>query len=306
MKKLKFKFPALVCVLILVSSCTTIIFVEKPVPLPPEIELPDPVNNMVVQNYFDYTRDEYVKDKHEEVYRSAVLSFVDGLGSYLEGDRLINFIKGDTLARRIPGSLPSDFIFSDSVVAICNRYNANLMLAIDSVFIGLDWETEVVEDEESSYKVKNFYLEVKPFLSLYDSEGTLLDRSYVSREEFYKDRLALSGLITFKPSIEKAIEEVSVISTQAGTDYGSKFYPQKATYKYSVYYNEPFHNSYLMMMRGEWANAIRELLPLADSNDKKIAKRAANNLYVAYIGIGDETSAELWYEKANGKKEGAR
>jgi len=301
MKRVVIKLQVLLGAMLLFPSCLTILFVEKPLALPPEIEIQGSGNLMVVQNYFDYTRTEFVQDNHKDIYHSAVTSFIGGLTSYLEGDNLITCIAGDTLVKNLPGGLPSDVINPDSVVAICYRYDADFLLSVDSLYIGFDWETEVIEDDESSYKVKSFYLEIQPFLSLYDNSGTLIDRSYVYQQELYKDRLALSGLITFKPSLAKAVEEISAISADAGSTYGSKFFPRAGRSDYMVYYSKPFDVSYYMMVNGEWGNAIRELLPLADSKDKKIARRAANNLYVAYMGIGDETSANLWYERATGK-----
>ena len=300
MKSLIIRILALFISALPISSCTSIIFVSKTVP--PEIEIEGQANLIVVQNYFDYTRAEFVKDKEQEVYYSAVTAFIDGLSSYLEGDELITCITGDTLVKSESGRLPSDFLNQDSVIAICDRYSANLMLSIDSISIGLDWETETVEDDESSYKVKTFYLEVQPFLSLYDNNGSLIDRSYVYRQEFYKDRMALSGLITFKPTLAKAVEEVYAISADAGIGYGSKFFQSEGRSEYKVYYTNPFHVSYLLMLDKKWADAIRDLLPLASSSNKKIAMRAANNLYVAYLGIGDETSADIWYERATGKQ----
>lgn len=298
------KFSFLLCAFLAGSSCTTILFVEEPSPLPPEIEIKGTGNLMVIQNSFDYTRDEYVKEKNEEVFHSAINAFTDGLISYFDGGSLVNCIQGDTLVKRRTGTGTSGFINPDSVVAICNRYQSDLLLSIDSLYIGLDWETETVEDEESTYKVKTFYLETKPFLTLYDKTGALVDQSNVYRQVMYKDRLALSGLITFKPSLEKAIVEVSALLEETGGDYGSKFFPKRATRDFMVYYYKPFDVSYFLMLRGEYADAIRELLPLSSSKDKKTARRAANNLYVAYIGIGDETSADMWYERATGETRG--
>lgn len=282
------------------TSCTTLLFIKKT--LPPEITLESAGNSMVIQNYFDYTRPEYVKEKHEEVFHAAVASFTRELVSSLEGENLVMAIQGDTLVRKIKGRIPSDMLNPDSVSSVCNRYNTNLMLSVDSVYIGFDWETETMEDDDGSrYRVKSFYLEVQPFLSLYNSQGILIDRSYVYRQVLYKDRLALSGLITIKPSLAKAIAEVTILAGESGHDYGAKFFGSYGTFEYKVFYSKPFDVSYSLMLNREWADAIRELLPLAESSEKKIAKRAANNLWVAYTGIGDETSAEMWYKKSLGK-----
>lgn len=274
-------------------------FVNKP--LPPEIELTEATNDLVILNYFDYTRPEFVKEKHQEVFQSAVGAFADGLISYLEGEELVNVIMGDTLVKSVRNRLPSEPLEPDSVVAICNRYNVGLLLTIDSLYIGFDWETEVVEDDDgSSYKVKYFYLEVQPFISLYNSLGNMIDRSFVYRQVLYSDRLTLSSVITIKPALIKALGEATMLAAEAGGDYGSKFFESTGTFGYKVYTGSPFEESFRLMQRGSWAVAIRELLPLASSDKKTTAKRAANNLSVAYIGLGDETSANMWKDRSLG------
>ena len=118
----------------------------------------------------------------------------------------------------------------------------------------------------------------------------------------YSSRPTLSGFVTIKPALLKAIDEVIILSTDAGIEYGAKFFNATGTFPYDVYYGKPFDISFRLMQNNQWGDAIRDLLPLASSSDKKIAKRAAHNLYVAYTGLGDETSAAIWYEKSDKRK----
>jgi hypothetical protein len=292
------KLFAGILILVLLSSCSTILRISRPVD--PEIRLGEKGNIMVVQNHFNYTNKLYIKEKNENVYSAGISSFTQSLISYLSGSDLINAIEGDTLVKSNTGRTPSDILSPGYVVTTCNNSNANMMLSIDSLYIDFDWETEVVEDDDGSRsKTKYFYLQLTPFLSLYNNEGTLLDRSYISLELPYSSRPALSGLITIKPALQKAKDEVIMLSSEAGENYGSKFFETLQDFPYIVYLSKPFDVSYRLIVNGNYADAIRNLLPLAESTEKKVARRAAYNLCAAYTGLGDLTSAEMWADKAN-------
>ena len=285
--------------LLMLSSCTTMIFVNKS--LPPEIEIPDKDQKIVIQNFFDYTRPEFVKEKHEEVFHSGISSFTNGLISFLAGSDLISAYEGDTLVVSGPERNLSDVLDPVYVEATCKRYQTDLLLAIDSLSIDFDWETETVEnDDGSKEKTKYFYLLLQPFLSLYDNTGKLIDRSSIPDQEVYSTRPALSGLLTIRPSLksQKAKREVASLADKASRHYGMKFFQGMASFPYKVYYTKPLNTAYRMMQTGNWAEAIRELLPFASSPDPKTAKRAAHNLGVAYTSLGDEASAKKWFEQA--------
>jgi len=51
-------------------------------------------------------------------------------------------------------------------------------------------------------------------------------------------------------------------------------------------------------MEHSWESAIELLKPVAASPDPKIARKAANNLSVAYEAIGNESAAEFWFNKS--------
>jgi hypothetical protein len=193
----------------------------------------------------------------------------------------------------------SEILSPEYITSTCEYFGADLLLAFDSLFIDFDWETEVEEyDDGSKSKTKHFFLQLRPYLSLYKSDGTLIDRSFIYLEHHYSSRPTLSGLITIKPALIKAIDEVILLSNDAGVEYGAKFFEKIGTFPYKVYNGKPFDISFRLMLREQWADAIRDLLPLAESTDSKTAKRAANNLYVAYSGLGDEVSAAEWLKKS--------
>jgi hypothetical protein len=48
----------------------------------------------------------------------------------------------------------------------------------------------------------------------------------------------------------------------------------------------------------DWEKAIELLKPLAESPEPILARKAANNLSVAYEALGHEQAAEYWFNKS--------
>ncbi len=283
--------------MVIFNSCSTILFISKPIE--PEIILEENEKSLVVNNYFDYTQAAYVKEKHQEVYKAAAELFSESLTKYINVSPGLIAIVGDTLIPRSVKLSPSDLMPSNQVLEACEKYGADMLLSIDSIDIDFDWETEtIIDDDGKKSKTKFFYVQTLHFLSLYSSSGELIDRSFIALELPYSARPTISGLITIKPNLLKAIDEVIIISSDAGVEYGAKFFQTTGSSPYKVYHNKPFEESFSLLQRGNWSDAIRSLLPLAESSDKRITKRAANNLFVAYTGIGDDMSASDWLRKS--------
>jgi hypothetical protein len=266
--------------LLIFSSCTKFIFIEKT--LDPEI-IPQKKNGTIVfVNLFNYTSPAYVKEKNVAPYRSGVKKLTEGLSLIPPGDKLYNFVIGDTLRKGIDAGMLTALLPIDSVTAICKQYNADMLLALDSMNIFFDWETIVENsDDGSKSKTKNFYLYTNFFLSLYTSAGDLMNRSKVENSTFYKSRPTLSGLITIQPSMVKATGSIEQLAFQAGQDYVDKFYPRTENESRLIYSGKPFKESNAYLETGNWDKAIELLEPLTRSPDSGIATKARQNLYVA-------------------------
>lgn len=275
-------------------SCSTVILVDKS--LLPEIQLGTEGQKIVIQNFFDYTKDEYVKDKHSSLFKEGGLAFSNALIDYFKETDLVTAEIGDTLVKSEAGRMLSDVLDPEYVKYTCEQFDADMLLAIDSLNIFIDWESEgdpIIFG--GAGVVKHFYLVYIPYLSLYDWDGTLIDRRSVDLVHHYRSRESITAFITIKPSLLKAYDEIIFLGNEAGVEYGSHFFSTIGTFPYKVYYGEPFKAAYRMMLNNNWADAIRELLPLAESANKKTAKRAAHNLWVAYEGFGDNANAEKWF-----------
>jgi Family of unknown function (DUF6340) len=266
-----------IVILFSLCSCSSFILVQKT--YDPEIILKKKPCKIVFINIFDYTSPAYVKEKHENAYHAGVMKLAEGLSSFSK-DESFGFLIGDTLKKDImPGQLTA-FLPEDTILAICERHNTDMLLTLDSLNIFFDWETIVNNDGDGKEKVKNFYLYTRFYLSFYSATGTLINRSMIEKSSLYKFRVALSALITIKPSIANAIETVKPLSFQAGQDYVSKFYPKTVLESRKIYAGKAFKESNLFIKLRNYDKAIELLEQLAKSPDPDIAMKARNNLSV--------------------------
>ncbi|MGA2405943.1 MAG: DUF6340 family protein [Bacteroidales bacterium] len=266
-----------ISIILLLSSCAKIVYIGKTVD--PEITLEKEHNDIVFVNLFDYTLPVNIKLKEKASYHAGVMGLVEGLSSF-SSDSSFNFVIYDTLKKGIETGLLTTLLPVDTISAICNRYRANLLLALDSVSIFFDWETTVSSDNGGKYKTKNFNLNTNFFLSLYSATGDLIDRSVVNQSTFYRSRPTLSGFITIEPSIARASDVVGNLAFQAGEDYVEKFYPHIQQITEQLFTGKPFKESNDNIMARNWNKAIELLEQLVKSQDPVIADKARHNLEV--------------------------
>jgi len=271
-----FIFPMII--LLSMSACSSILFVQKT--YNPEINLEKKPYKIVLVNLFDYTSPAYVKEKQQTSYNAGIKNLADGLSSSFSKDASLSFFVGDTLKKDVmPGQLTS-FLPRDTIHAICERQKSDMLLSLDSLNIFFDWETEVNYSGDSKEKVKNFYLYTRFYLSFYSATGDLINRSMMEKHSLYKSRVALSALITIKPSIANAVEAIKSLSFQAGQDYVRKFYSKTVQESRTVYAGKVFKESNLYIKLRNWDKATELLEQLAKSSDQNIAMKARHNLSV--------------------------
>jgi hypothetical protein len=277
MKTVSSSLSAIV-ILFSLSSCSSSILVQKT--YDPEVILKKRPGKIVFINNFDYTSPAHVREKHEDAYRTGVMKLTEGLSSFPR-DGTISLLVGDTLKKDfMPGQLTA-FMSKDSIQAICERHDADILLALDSMNIFFDWQTIVDENSDGSKsRTKNFYLFTRFYLSLYSVKGDLINRSKVENSTFYSSNPALTGLITIKPSLAKASPRIGSLAFQAGKDYAGKFYPRTVHESRKIYAGKVFKESNLFIKLKNWDKATELLNELAKSPDPGIAMKARHNLSV--------------------------
>lgn len=287
----------IIVLLFLASSCYTYVFFEKPTP--PDIIPEKQVNNIAFINVYDYTIPDSASSNENNVYQTGVTEVINGLRKSFATDEHINFKVIDTLIRgKAPTVLP-DSLNPDSVKNICKLNNSSILLVLEAFKIYMDWEQEVEEDEDGSRsRTNNYYLYMSAGLSLYSESGDVIDRSMEPCRSLYESRAALIGLAVFVPSIYKAEKQIGPLADFVAENYVNKFYPGTETVNRKIFYAKNMLAADNYLMEHEWDKAIELLMPLTTSSDPKIARKAANNLSVAYEAIGNEPAAEFWYNKS--------
>ena len=263
--------------IILLSSCTKILYIGKRID--PEIVLEEEQRDIVFVNLFDYTSQTNILKKDEVSFHNGVMGLLEGLSSFAS-DSTFRFVVEDTLKKGIDAGFLTTLLPVDSVSAICNRNNSNMLLTLDSLNIYFDWET--ISDDNNGYagKTKNFYINTRFFLSLYSVKGDLINRSELDKSTFYRSRPTLSGLITIVPSLERARQDIGGLAYDCGLDFVSKFYPQITNVTRQLFSGSQFAESNRYVFEREWEKAIELLDVLTGSSDQKIAEKARHNLEV--------------------------
>jgi len=275
----------------LASSCTTVIQMQKT--YPPEKERPADSGKYVFVNFYDYRIPEYIKDKNEIAYAVAVRGFIDGLGEILLKDPRERFAIGDTLKGGFDISSMQMPEFTDTVRAICAAHGANMLIALDSINLWIDWDINLEEDDEGGNTlVKDFYLIANNYMTIYMSDGEVIDRCSGEKSIFLKSRYSIFGLVG-GPTLARSQEAVRLLSHEAAKDCIGKFYPFTENYTETLYKGGPFNKINQLIIDDHPEEAVGPLKDLVNSPDQGIAKKASYNLDVVNKMLENRRESEL-------------
>lgn len=115
-------------------------------------------------------------------------------------------------------------------------------------------------------------------------------------------RPVILKIVSVAPSLVKAEEEINFLAGEAGYSYADKLYPAEIFVIRNIYKGKPFENIAPLLKSHDWENAIVKLKEIAKTGDAKTARRAGQNLSVAYEASGNEEAAVYWMERAKRKK----
>ncbi|HWR74376.1 MAG TPA: DUF6340 family protein [Bacteroidales bacterium] len=274
--KRKYRILYVITLIILASSCTTVVQMQRT--YPPEKELQADSVKFVFVNFFDYRIPESIKDKYEVAYAIAVRGFIDGLGKTILMDPKESFAIGDTLKSGFSVSSMQLPEFTDTVRAICSAHGADMLIALDSINLVMDWDVNLEEnDEGGEMLVKNFYLYANNYMTLYTSDGEVIDRCAGEKSTYVKSKYTIFGMIG-GPTIAKARETVRSLSHDAAKDCIGKFYPFTETYTETLYKGGPLNKINELIISGHPEEAVEPLKALINSSDQDLAKKASSNL----------------------------
>lgn len=275
------KLVSILAFLFILSGCSTTVFFTRNVP--PEIAPEKRPARILFVNKFDYKSSPAVREKHDTAYQTGINEFANALiSNSLKGASAIFFL-GDSISSRYGlGQFSNSLIPEETISTVCRSNDADLILVLDSLYLGFDWETFTTKDDDGSKsKTKNIYLHGNYYVSLYKSEGSIYKCTALEKSLFYTSRPTLSGLITFVPNLARCGEKIKELANEAGSQYIGMFYPGTVNEVRTLYAGKIFAESNTSIMDLQFNKAVTLLEKIADSPKKSLAKRARHNITVA-------------------------
>ncbi len=261
--------------------------------------------------------DETVKNKIEQTLtlemmkqdQQAVIKVMQGMVDACAGFDLYHLEK--TNERFKGGGSKSLFgppMGWDQVAALCEKYHADAMLAVeifDSDFIITNPVQAVRQAAEgailtgSGYNVNGIVV-INFGIRVYDpAHKKIIDEYQVShRMNFNGGGYTVQDAVNY---VLNKVEAINQTSYYAGRIYGERITPSYYTVVREFYDRPKKDNNLRIGVRksevADWNGAI-ESWTLALNSKRKVARRAAFNIAVAYEVLGDIGKAKEWARKA--------
>lgn len=291
-KALLFSLSTIIC------SCTSFVAVQKT--LPPEIFVPEETADFLFVDRFEHADLDFNNKNKIEVYDIGSESYILGLKAGFDTSRFFHLTLEDTIMPSHSAHEPAFNLTTDVVLKLCREYNQNYLLTLDNYDLFFDQEVEVIEDEESGSKRKTAYydLVLNTYVTIYNSQGEVVDKIKDEIKIFHNRRTVLSGLFAIGPSMGKADKNTLLISDELGRKFIQKFYPLTISEMREFYNTKEFSNAAKAYQKQDWQTAEEELLNLTKSPDPKIQGRAAYNLSVLYENLDRVSEMDFWHKKA--------
>ena len=280
------------------SSCVSLINVETV--RPPVVKVSNSQWKVLVVNRFDAATQASNKNGNViEVLRHGADQAAGGVMGAIYNDSTFVLINPEQAISLYPSSLK---LSEAEAQELYSQYNPHLILTLDKFDTRFVKEIDTYEDEDG-YKTKtaHYDLVVASTWSLYDSTGMLLDQATVEQMDYYDSRTVVSGLLAIGPAMGKAGPVVNQLAVETGYSYWDRFYPQPMMLAREVHMSSALQEAHLLLLLGQYQQAITKLYPLAQDLSSKTGIKAAHNLAIAYEAAGDYQQATYWARQAESK-----
>lgn len=301
MKRISMPVAAVITAL-LESSCTMFIPMQRT--YPPEATLPADTGRFLFVNFYDYQSPDYIRNRFEPAYAEAVRGYAIGLSSMTTKDPRATFMTGDTLKKGFTVMSMQYPEFTDTVRTICSKYDSNLLVALDSVRLWVDSEFYIADnDEGGSLLAKDFYLFANTYMTLYTSDGEVIDRCAGEKNTYIKSKYTIFGMIG-GPTVAGQKSAVRLLAEAAARDCIGKYFPFTEDYTDKLYTGGALNKSNQLIMEGKPEEGAALLTDLARSTTPSLAQKAAHNLSVVNEIIENRrVSEEIWKRFRQGNKD---
>jgi tetratricopeptide (TPR) repeat protein len=185
----------------------------------------------------------------------------------------------------------------DSIHKLIERYHADYILALDYFNAGFDADNFQDHVDESNknktYKTADYNLKVTANYNLYDSSGNVFKHLNGSASDFKATQqipgTLLAGL--FAPGIKSNASNVDLSGIHATDDALRVLFAYTTTKSRALYNNEELGEAVAEIRSNNFSKADSLLKPLIQSQDKRLAAKAAYNLAVVYEAQGNIKAA---------------
>lgn len=286
---------ALIITLALATSCSTMVQMQRT--YPPDAILPEDSTRFLFVNFYDYQVPDLIKQRHEPAYAAAVNGYALGLSGEILKDPRATFMVADTLRNGFTVMSMQYPEFTDTVRNLCSEYGANLLVALDSIRLWVESEFYLADtDEGGSTMAKDFYLFSNTYMTLYTSDGEVIDRCAGEKSTYIKSKYTIFGMIG-GPTLAGRRVNVSLLTGEAAKDCIGKYYPFTENYLEKLYAGGPLTSINKSIMAGKPEEALEPLRQLIVSNNPALARKASHNLEVANQIIANrQTTGDIWKE----------
>ncbi|WP_253406064.1 DUF6340 family protein [Pontibacter sp. HSC-36F09] len=280
------------------SGCATMITMETV--RPPVVRVsPDQWKVLVVNRYDAAAQATNKNENVTAVLRDGAYQAAGGVMGAIYNDSTFVLVNPDQ-AISLPASM--ERLNDEEIDGLFKQYGPHLILTLDKFKTGFGKVVDSYDDEDGDRtKIANYDLVVASTWSLYDSTGMLLDQATVEQQEFYDSRTVVSGLLAIGPAMGKAGPVVNRLAVETGYSYWDRFYPQPTLLVRQVHMASPLQDAHIMLLLGQFQQAIATLQPLAQDLSSKTGIKAAHNLAIAYEAAGDYEQATYWARQAESK-----
>ena len=294
----------IIILITLTTSCTTVIKMQKT--YPPEAELPADNHSYVFVNFYDYLVPEFIKAKHLVAYAEAVNGYSAGLAEIILHDNRATFMTVDTLRKGFTVLSMQYPEFTDTVRAICMKYNAGLLVALDSLRLWVDQNLSrnilsfvTIDGEEGGTMAKDFYIHTSSYMTLYASNGEVVDRCSGELSDYIKTKYTISGMIG-GPTLAVVKDMVGALAKASAKECIGRFFPVIENYSEKLNRGGPFNKMNKVIIEGHPEEALEPLRLLTLSPEPVLAKKAFHNLKVANEMLENRKSSDEVWNKFRG------
>jgi hypothetical protein len=149
---------------------------------------------------------------------------------------------------------------------------------------------------------KDFYLYANTYMTLYTSEGEVLDRCAGEMSDYVKSRYTIFGMIG-GPNVSNQKNRIKLLTEAAARDCIGKYYPFTEKYTGKLYSGGELTKLNKLILGGKPEDAIGPLTELSRSSTASLAAKAGHNLDIANrILIERQVADEVWNTFVKGEK----